>query len=73
MGGAGVQIFIEQNKGDFIFAEWIEEDMAKRKDKIKELEDNSYALDNVDLDYMNQYEIYKNKEGHEVVVTTLCC
>lgn len=68
-----MKIFIEQNKGDFIFAEWIEEDMENRKIKIKELEDNGYTLDNVDLDYMNWYEIFKNKEGHKIVVTTLCC
>lgn len=68
-----MQIFIDNNKGDFIFREWDEEDMKNYEDKILELINNGYRLINEDCDYLNQYEYYKNKENHEIIVTILCC
>lgn len=68
-----MQIFIEDNKGNFIFREWDEEDMKKYKNKILELKNNGYELVNNDCDCLNQYEYYRNKARHELIVTILCC
>lgn len=67
------QIFVDTNKGDFLFKEWEEESMKEYKDKILELTNSGYELVDENLDYLNQYEYYKNKDGHEIIVTILCC
>lgn len=66
------QIFISQNKGDFLYAEWEQEDMQQYKLKREELLAEGYEFIDGWSDYLNEYEVY-SKDGKEIMLTILCC
>lgn len=64
-------IFILENKGDFIFAEWKDEDLIRLEEKEKELKSEGYIMTDRDYDYLNRYDTYQ-KGKHRIVLTLLC-
>ena len=67
-----MNIFIDRNKGDYIYRDWEEESIKEMNLKFKELQDLGYEEYNVDMDYMNMYYIFKNSQGNIITVTLLC-
>jgi len=67
-----LQIFIERNKGDFIYHDWEEESLKEMNLKFKELKELGYEEYKVDMDYMNMYYVFKNSKGEKITVTLLC-
>ena len=67
-----MKIFIERNKGDYIYHDWEDESLKEMSLKFKELQDLGYKCVNADMDYMNMYSYYKNDKGEKITVTLLC-
>jgi len=67
-----MNIFIDKNKGDFIYRDWEEESIKEMNLKFKELQDLGYEEFKVDMDYLNTYYSYKNNNGKTIIVTLLC-
>ena len=67
-----MQIFIDRNKGDFIYHDWEEESIKEMNLKFKELQDLGYEEYKVDMDYLNMYYIFKNSQGKKIIITLLC-
>lgn len=67
-----MNIFIDRNKGDFIYHDWEEESLKEMNLKFKELQNLGYEEYNVEMDYMNTYYYYKNIQGDTITVTLLC-
>lgn len=67
-----MQIFIDRNKGDFIYHDWEEESLKQMNLKFKELESLGFKEYNVEMDYLNTYYYYKNDKGEKVLITLLC-
>ena len=67
-----MQIFIDRNKGDFIYHGWEEESIKEMNLKFKELQDLGYEEYKVDMDYLNMYYIFKNSQGKKIIITLLC-
>lgn len=67
-----MQIFIDRNKGDFIYHDWEEESLKQMELKFKELEEQGYEEYDVQMDYLNTYYYYQNNKGERVLVTLLC-
>lgn len=67
-----MQMFVERIKGDFIYADWIKEEMDNYHLKIKELDLKEYKLMDVKMDYMNTYEYYQDNNGNTVCITVMC-
>lgn len=67
-----MNIFIDKNKGDYIYHDWEEESLKGMNLKFKELQDLGYEEYKIDMDYLNTYYYYKNKQGEKITVTLLC-
>lgn len=67
-----MHIFIEENKGDFIYHDWEEESVKQMNNKFKELEEQGFKACDVQMDYLNTYYYYQNDIGEKVLVTLLC-
>lgn len=66
-----MQIFIDRNKGDFIYHDWEEESLKQMNLKFKELESLGFKECAVDMDYLNTYYYYKNDKDETILVTLL--
>jgi hypothetical protein len=66
-----MQIFIDKNKGDFIYHDWEEESLKQMNLKFKELESLGFKEYKVDMDYLNTYYYYKNDKDEKILVTLL--
>ena len=67
-----MNIFIDRNKGDYIYHDWEEESIKEMNLKFKELQDLGYEEYNVEIDYLNTYYFYKNSQGEKLIITLLC-
>lgn len=67
-----MNIFIDKNKGDYIYRDWEEESIKEMNLKFKELQDLGYEEYNVQMDYMNTFYYYKNDKDENIIVTLLC-
>jgi hypothetical protein len=67
-----MNIFIDQNKGDYIYRDWEEESIKEMNLKFKELQDLGFEEYNVEIDYLNTYYYYRNNQGKQLTVTLLC-
>lgn len=66
-------IHVSVTRGDFIFAEWEDEDWKKFNSKVYELRLQGYRKVNQFHDYLNYYEEYrKGKSKKRVTVTMMC-
>ncbi|MFJ8531187.1 hypothetical protein [Bacillus sp. NPDC094106] len=67
------KIHINITKGDFIFAEWKDEDWKLFKKKVHELRLNGYRKVDEFHDFLNFYQVYKKGKSKKRVTVTMMC
>lgn len=66
-------IHISRTKGDYIFAEWRDEDWKEFRKCIHELRKQGFRKIDHEQGYLNYYEYYRQKGKKQVVVVTMMC
>lgn len=66
-------IHVSYTKGDYIIAQWDDEDGKQLRKTIHELRKQGYREIGRDGDYLNMYWYYRKKGSKEVVTVTLMC
>ncbi|HDR7922666.1 TPA: hypothetical protein QCY49_000651 [Bacillus paranthracis] len=65
------RIHINVTEGDFIFAEWKDEDWKRFKKKVHELRVNGYRKVNEFNDFLNSYQVYRKGKSKKRVTVTM--
>lgn len=68
-----MNIHINITQGDYIFAEWEDEDWKEFSKQVHELRKQGYRKINANNDYQNYYEFYRKKGKKKVVTVTMMC
>lgn len=65
---------ISRTKGDFIFAEWDDQEWKGFKKQVHELRKQGYRRIGDDHGWLDYYEYYRKRGSKKVVtVTMMCC
>lgn len=66
-----MKMHILRTEGDIIYSDWVEGDVEKYHNKIKELEKEGYVLERIIEDALNEYSRLRNMDNGDVQIITL--
>ena len=66
-----MKIHVLETKGDFIYSDWVDGDIHRYDNKIKEFELNKYVVTLRTEDSLNEYTQLKNMENGDIIIVTL--
>lgn len=69
----GAMVHINMTEGDYVIAEWEDEDWKQFRKTIHELRKQGYRKIGDNCDYLNRYEYYRKKGKKKVVTVTMMC